>query len=124
VTAPTALNKVSFRFDREKLLHALAYMADKDVPDLTKLKAAKLLFFADKYHLLHYGRPVIGDCYVCMEHGPVPSRSLDVMNRLVAPDEIQDPLREEFGEYLKVDRFLRKHPLLRSKRPPDLSIFS
>jgi len=40
---------------------------------------SKILFFAEKEHLLAYGRPITGDVYVCMEHGPVPSAGLNMM---------------------------------------------
>jgi hypothetical protein len=52
---------IRFRFAPEKLVQALAFFADRGVRDLDKMKAAKLLFHADKYHLLTYGRPVLGD---------------------------------------------------------------
>ena len=61
-------------------MQALAFFSQRGVTDLTKLKAAKLLFFADKLHLNRYGRPILGDCYFCLDHGPVPSFSLNEMN--------------------------------------------
>ncbi len=90
------------------------------------MKAAKLLFHADKYHLLKYGRPVIGDQYACMEYGPVPSASLNVMNDVVARDPHFPPVEKAlFDEYLTIERSMfRKYPVFRTRKEPDLDVFS
>jgi uncharacterized phage-associated protein len=118
--------QIRFRFAPEKLVHALVFFAQRGVRDLDKMKAAKLLFQADKYHLLKYGRPVIGDQYACMEYGPVPSASLTVMNDVIADDEHFQPLAKElFDEYLTVERSVfRKYPVFRARKEPDLDVFS
>jgi uncharacterized phage-associated protein len=117
--------QLRFRFAPEKLVQALAYFAGRDIRDLDKMKAAMLLFHADKYHLLKYGRPVLGDMYACMEYGPVPSASLNVMNDLIAHDpQFPAVARDLFDEYLSVERFLRKHPVFRARKEPDLDVFS
>jgi uncharacterized phage-associated protein len=105
--------RLRFEFNLDKFAAAMAYLADVGkIQDLTKLKATKLLFFADKAHLLKCGRPILGDRYVSMDHGPVPSAALDLMNRLIAPDEIDDPVREQLRTTLSVHRlsFARNHP--------------
>jgi hypothetical protein len=42
--------QIRFRFDAEKLVQGLTFFAGRGVRDLDKMKAAKLLFHADKYH--------------------------------------------------------------------------
>jgi uncharacterized phage-associated protein len=118
--------QIRFRFTPEKLVQALAFFADRGVRDLDKMKAAKLLFHADKYHLLRYGRPVLGDQYACMEYGPVPSASLNVMNDVVAGDAHFPPVAKElFDEYLTVEKkMFAKYPVFRSRKQPDLDAFS
>lgn len=118
--------QIRFRFTPEKLVQALAFFAHRGVRDLDKMKAAKLLFHADKYHLLKYGRPVIGDQYACMEYGPVPSASLNVMNDVLDHDEHFPPMAKAlFDEYLTVEKgMFRKYPVFRAKREPDLDVFS
>jgi uncharacterized phage-associated protein len=120
------MSRIQFRFDPDKLVQAIAYFASRGVPELTKMKVAKLLFHADKYHLLKYGRPVIGDQYVCMEYGPVPSTSLNVMNDAIAKDPESPPLAEEqFEEFVGVRKMFRgKHPIFTARREPDLDVFS
>lgn len=116
---------IRFRFDPEKLVQALAFFGERGINDLDRMKAAKLLFHADKYHLLRYGRPVIGDQYACMEYGPVPSTSLNVMNDVIANDPKFPPvLKELFDSYIDVHRLFRKHPVFRAKRPADREVFS
>jgi uncharacterized phage-associated protein len=120
------MTQIRFRFSPEKLVQALAFFAQRGVRDLDKMKAAKLLFHADKYHLLKYGRPVIGDQYACMEYGPVPSASLNVMNDALAGDEHFPPMAKElFDDYLIVEKgIFRKYAVFRAKRQPDLDVFS
>ena len=119
--------QIRFRFAPEKLVQALVFFAQRGVRDLDKMKAAKLLFHADKYHLLKYGRPVIGDQYACMEYGPVPSASLTVMNDVIADDEHFQPLAKElFDEYLTVDTIACSGNIavFRARKEPDLDVFS
>ncbi len=56
-----------------KITQALNYLAQKagGSHGFDKTKAIKLLFFADRYHLRKYGRPVTGDVYLAMNRGPV-----------------------------------------------------
>jgi uncharacterized phage-associated protein len=116
--------QIRFRFTPEKLVQALAFFADRGVRDLDKMKAAKLLFHADKYHLLRYGRPVIGDQYACMQYGPVPSASLNVMNDVVAGDSHFPPVAKDlFDEYLIVEKG-SSYPVFRARKQPDLDVFS
>lgn len=39
----------------------------------------KVLYQADRLHMARYGRPVAGDCYLAMKHGPVPSGTYDLL---------------------------------------------
>jgi uncharacterized phage-associated protein len=117
--------QIRFRFDPGKLVQALAFFSRRGVSDLDKMKAAKLIFHADKYHLLKYGRPVIGDQYACMEYGPVPSTSLNVMNDAIARDPHFPPVAKEiFDEYIVVEKPWFRYPVFRAKKEPDLDVFS
>jgi uncharacterized phage-associated protein len=118
--------QIRFRFDPQKLVQALAFFSQRGVRDLDKMKAAKLLFHADKCHLLKYGRPVIGDQYACMEYGPVPSTSLNVMRDVIDQDPSFPPVvKDLFDEYLTVERpFFRKYAVFRARKEADLDVFS
>lgn len=67
-----------FRLNRAKAIEVLVWLAERR-PGLTPGQIAKILFFADKAHLQRYARPVLGDRYVAMEHGPVPSFVYDAL---------------------------------------------
>src|SRR5580698_7181398 len=70
--------KLSFEFDPRKFANASAYLV-KHCSEVTRMKLAKLLYFADKLHLIRYGQPIIGDRYFKMEWGPVPSNGYNVI---------------------------------------------
>lgn len=53
---------------------------------MSSLKLMKLLYIADRKALVELGRPITFDRFVSMEHGPVLSRTLDVMKRKVRAD--------------------------------------
>ncbi len=77
---------VEFNLDIDKVIATAIFIASKDVkdvPDLTMAKLLKLIFLADKYHLVRYGRPITGDCYVAMKDGPVPSFTYDIFKKEV-----------------------------------------
>jgi hypothetical protein len=64
-----------FRFDPEKGLEVLLYIASRLREDYYRV--LKTLYFADKYHLERYGRPICGDHYIAMKSGVVPSGLYD-----------------------------------------------
>jgi len=69
------------------IIEAVYYLLNKN-GEATKLKVLKLVFLADKYHLIRYGRTVTGDDYYAMEHGPIGSTVKDVLefNRFTLSD--------------------------------------
>jgi uncharacterized phage-associated protein len=72
------LTNIRFKCNPEKTTQGLNFFAIKEGGSINKLKALKLLFFADRYHLRKYGRLVTNDKYIAMEHGPVPSNAKDI----------------------------------------------
>lgn len=66
-----------------KATQALNYFArlsasGSPLAEINKLKALKLLFFADRFHLRKYGRPVSDCAYFAMKNGPVASEAKSV----------------------------------------------
>ena len=37
------------------------------------------MYLADKEHLVRHGRPIVGDHYHKLPHGPIPTRGLDML---------------------------------------------
>lgn len=105
---------------QKKGTQAINYFARKKDGRINKMKAIKLIYFADRYHLRKYGRPIIGDIYFAMKLGPVGSVLLDTAN-------LQNNLE---GEYLKYAQRFLAHPKendneeIISKSAVDLSVFS
>jgi len=118
---------ITFEFSLHKLIQAIALFSDLHVPDLTKLKIAKLLYFADKSHLLAHGSPILGDVYFCMDFGPVPSFSLNEMNEAISEGEVSTNSTDAtlIHQSLRVKRRVwAKYPHFESKKACDLSVFS
>ena len=114
-----------FTLSPEKLVSSLAFFA-QNTRGLDKLKAVKLLYYADKYHLTRYGRPIIGDIYFRLDYGPVPSKSLNIINDAIDPYKlrnVEQPILDLFSKFIHVNRG-KKHATLESKRGPDLEVLS
>jgi len=69
---------MSLSLAHRKATQALNFLARQSGGRINKLKALKLLFFADRYHLRKYGRPVSECAYFAMSHGPVASEAKQV----------------------------------------------
>jgi uncharacterized phage-associated protein len=54
-----------------------------DAKYLGKVKLMKLFYFLDFLHLKKYGSPVTYDNYVNLEHGPIPSAILNLVNSAI-----------------------------------------
>jgi hypothetical protein len=70
-----------FKLDTDKAIEAVIYVASR-IPNPTFHSISKVLFHADKAHISRYGRPISGDSYVAMRHGPVPSATYDIFKAL------------------------------------------
>ena len=107
----TDLKRIHFDFRVEKFADAMAFLAER-ATDLTTLKAAKLLYLADREHLLRHGRPILGDWYACMEHGPVPARAFDLLKQVRDPEKTMHP--KGIDRLLERIKFqpIGKHPRL------------
>ena len=55
------------------------YYILKKIGKADKLKIIKLIYLADKYHLIKYGRTITGDDYYAMEKGPVGTTAKDLL---------------------------------------------
>jgi uncharacterized phage-associated protein len=84
--------------ESRKIIQAICYTL-RGVKRANKLKLVKLLYLADKYHIVHYGRTVTGDEYWAMDYGPVGSTTKDILSM------DKDFLSQEYDE---AARFLKK----------------
>lgn len=70
--------KMLLEFDYKKATQAINYLTKKEGGQIDKLKLIKLIYFADRYHLRRYGRPMLNDTYFAMLLGPVGSSVKDI----------------------------------------------
>ena len=80
---------IHFNFDFKKATQALNYLAMNFGGKINKMQAIKLIYFADRYHLRKYGRPVTNDEYVAMEYGSVGSKTKDIAENTTFLDKIE-----------------------------------
>ena len=105
-------------FDYKKATQAINYLAKKEGGQIDKLKLIKLVYFADRYHLRRYGRPIINDTYFAMPLGPVGSSVKDIA-------ELSDFLAQSERDY--AGNFIAKAAkpnTVASIAPVDVNLFS
>jgi uncharacterized phage-associated protein len=74
--------------DKRKILQALNYLAQtQSNKSLDKMKAYKLLWLADRYHLRQFGRTITHDTYYALPHGIVPSTAKNILESQIAINE-------------------------------------
>jgi uncharacterized phage-associated protein len=89
---------MSLSLAHRKATQALNFLARQAGGRINKLKALKLLFFADRYHLRKFGRPVSECAYFAMTHGPVAS---EAKNLAEEHDSLPAAVRTYAGKFLK-----------------------
>ena len=67
-------------FREDKLTQAAALFLKLRGGTMSHLKLMKLLYMAERQALLTWRRPIVYDCYVCMDKGPVLSRALNIIH--------------------------------------------
>jgi len=65
--------------EKEKMVQVLLYIVD-EVGSVDFHKIFKILYFAEQKHIVRYGSPIIGDSFIKMDFGPVPSHVRDFFN--------------------------------------------
>jgi len=104
--------------NHEKATQTLNYFALKAGGKINTMKALKLIFLSDRYHLRKYGRLITDDCYVAMKYGPVPSTIMDIAKE---NEQLEKPLKSYASKYIRaIDRRRR----VESIHPIDDSYFS
>lgn len=106
-----------FQFDEKKGVEALTYIASK-WSGVTAFFAAKVLFFAEKQHLNRYSRPIVGDTFIAMPNGPVPSTLYDFIKGKL--DQAGDP--DAIMAALLIER--DPYPRVAAQRDPDTDALS
>lgn len=93
-------------FKYKKATQALNFFAIKSGGEINKMKALKLVFFADRYHIRKYARPITNCEYKAMDFGPVASEAKDIAEFTDFASKIAIDYAQEFIE--KIDRYTIK----------------
>lgn len=111
------MERIHFNFDHRKATQALNCFAAKSDGRISKMKALKLIYLADRYHLRKYGRLITNDLYFAMDYGPVPSSVKDLAE---ASDFLSDDEQEYSEKYIRpINQYT-----LKAVSEPDHSVFS
>ena len=108
-----------FKVSYSKAIESIVWLANQS-PYIDIYHIVKVLFFADKDHLNKYGRPILGDTYIHMDNGPVPSAVRDIVtqNLFLSPKHLQ-----EIQDSLEI-KSRKDYYQISAKRPPNLDYFS
>jgi uncharacterized phage-associated protein len=71
--------RIPTHFDERKTAAAASFLLAKAGRRMEYIRLLKLLYMADREAWGRYGRPITGDRYVSMTHGPVLSQTYDLI---------------------------------------------
>jgi uncharacterized phage-associated protein len=91
--------RISFNFDPEKTLQVVAFFLRRAGGPIDKAKLMKLVYLSDRAHFIEFGVPLTGDRQYAMKWGPVPSRTLDLI------DGECDPANESVYNTIQLNNF-------------------
>jgi len=74
-------------FNQRKVAQMAAHLLDRGRGRMNYLKLMKLLYLADRESMKRHGEPISGDRYVSMDHGPVLSQTLNLINGAIEFEE-------------------------------------
>lgn len=108
-------------FNPAKALEAVVYIASKQ--QAAKLESdlhsiSKLMYWADMWHLQHYGDTTCGDRYIAMKYGPVPSGIYDMIRFVRGDGKYDFPSATKKG-FAVVNKYV-----IQALREPNLSKLS
>ena len=111
-------SRIDYRINYEKAIETIVWLASEK-PGIDIYHLGKVLFYADKKHINRYGRPILGDTYIRMEYGPIPSGVKDLIskNLWLSPDHI-----ESVNNAIEIKN--TPHPSIFTSRPPNMDFFS
>ncbi len=105
-------------FSYRKITQLLNYFAKVNNGKIDKLKALKLVYLSDRYHLRKYGRLITNDFYFAMPLGPVASGTKDILELSPFIGDRDKDYALQFIEPVSTTNYIK------SVKDVDLSIFS
>lgn len=110
---------IRYRINYTKAIETILWLVNEK-PDIDIYHIGKAIFYAEKYHLNRYARPIIGDIYQKGEYGPFPSTIRDIIQHKTEwldPDQLQESTKA-------FDVVNNPYPTPIPKRLPNIDYFS
>lgn len=102
-------------FNYKKSVQALNYLAVLEGGAINYMKALKLIWLSDRYHLRNHGRTITGDKYYALKNGPVASFTKDII--------INKHITEELNKYSSTFVSVNGYDLSTNSQP-NINVFS
>lgn len=109
---------IQYRINYTKAIETILWLVNQK-PDLDIYHIGKAIFYAEKYHLNRYARPIIGDVYQKGDYGPFPSTIRDIIQQTAEWLPL-DQLQESIEAFKVVNK---PYPTPIPNRLPDLNFF-
>jgi uncharacterized phage-associated protein len=106
-------------FDYKKATQAINFFVIREGGVINKMKALKLLWLADRFHLRMYGRSISNDDYLAMKLGPVPSLTKNIVENYHTCPLVQVSYGQRYISQNKEDKYF-----LDTVATVDLKVFS
>lgn len=119
-TNQTQGSTIEFKLNYNKIVQSILYVINQKGGNINKYNLMKVMFAADKYHMLKYIRPVTGDKYIKMQYGTVPSKILNMVDN----KSIKTCLKELGLKELPFQLSQGKQKLVSSKTKADTKFLS
>lgn len=84
------MTMIKFQFDEKKAVQSAVLLLNKNGGSMNYMKLIKLLYLADREALGRFQRPISGDAYYSLPHGPILSSVLDRITHEENPKNISE----------------------------------
>ena len=115
-------SKIKYKVNSEKAIETILLLSTLK-PNIDLYHVGKIIFYAEKEHINKYGRPIIGDKYMCGKDGPFPSKIRDLVHSKELYLTIDD--LQAIHKAVKITKSNEKdYPLISPLKKPDMDLFS
>jgi uncharacterized phage-associated protein len=85
----------------ETTIDSILFILEKIGGEVDFHRIFKILYFAEKEHLVRFGKSFTGDTFIAMENGPVPSIAYDILKALKS-EGLMYAYKERFSPYFSL----------------------
>jgi uncharacterized phage-associated protein len=100
----------------ESTVNSMLYILNSLEGEVDFHRLFKILYFAERDHLVRYGKSITQDVYIAMDKGPVPSLAYDILKALRG-EGLMAYYQQEFEHYFQVVK--KYHVIAKIKHDPD-----